>query len=132
MLIGGIGALRKLPAEVDAVVSLCRVADADVPTGMPHVEVRLIDSVEADENPHLDHVLLDAVGAVEELRAQGRTVLLHCVEAHSRTPTVAALYGARVQGISGDEALRAVLDVLPEANPNAVFRDAVRRLGVTG
>ena len=132
VLIGGIGALRKLPAEVDAVVSLCRVADADVPTGMPHVEVRLIDSVEADENPHLDHVLLDAVGAVEELRAQGRTVLLHCVEAYSRTPTVAALYGARVRGVSGDEALRAVLDVLPEANPNAVFRDAVRRLGVTG
>lgn len=132
VLIGGIGALRHLPAEVNAVVSLCRVADADVPSGMPHVEVRLIDSVEPDENPHLDHVLLDAVRAVEELRAKGRTVLLHCVEAHSRTPTVAALYGARVQGISGDEALRAVLNVLPEATPNAAFRDAVRRLGVTG
>lgn len=130
VLIGGIGALRRLPAAVDAVVSLCRVADADVPTGIPHVEVRLIDSVDGDENPHLEHVLVDAVRAVERLRAQGRTVLLHCVEAYSRTPTVAALYGARVRGISGDEALQAVLDVLPEANPNPVFRDAVRRLGV--
>lgn len=131
VLIGGIGALRRLPVEVDAVVSLCRVADADMQTGIPHVEVRLIDSVEADENPHLDHVLLDAVRAVGELRAQGHTVLLHCVEAYNRTPTVAALYGSRVRGISGDEALQAVLDVLPEANPNPVFRDAVRRLGVT-
>ena len=112
-------------------VSLCRVADADVPVGMPHVEVRLIDSSDADENPHLDHVLLDAVRAVEELRAQGHTVLLHCVEAYSRTPTVAALYGALVREISGDEALQAVLDVLPDASPNPAFRDSVRRLAVT-
>lgn len=131
VLIGGIGALRQLPAEVDAVVSLCRVADADAPAGMPHVEVRLIDSTDADENPHLDHVLLDAARAIEDLRAQGHTVLLHCVEAYSRTPTVAALYGARVRGLSGDDALQAVLDVLPDANPNPVFRDAVRRLVVT-
>jgi len=131
VLIGGIGALRRLPSEVDAVVSLCRVADADVPTGMPHVEVRLIDSSDADENPHLDHVLLDAARAVEELRAQGHTVLLHCVEAYSRTPTVAALYGALVREISGDEALQAVLDVLPDASPNPAFRDSVRRLAVT-
>ncbi|MGU3499458.1 ADP-ribosylglycohydrolase family protein [Mycobacterium sp. C31M] len=129
LLIGGIGALRNLPDGVDAVVSLCRVADADVPVGMPHVEVRLIDGADPDENPHLDHVLRDTVATVKALRAQGRTVLLHCVEALSRTPTVAALYGAGTVGM--DESLRAVLAALPHADPNPAFRDALKRLGGT-
>ncbi len=127
VLLGSVNALRQLPAQVDAVVSLCRIADTDVPEGLPHVEVRLIDSTDPDENPHLDFVLLDAVRAIEELRAQGRTVLLHCVEAYSRTPTVAALYGARRLGIDAEQALSDVLEVLPDANPNPVFREVLRR-----
>ena len=126
MWLGGIGALRRLPEGVDAVVSLCRLADEDIRPGIPHVEVRLIDSPDPDENPHLDYVLLEAVSAVEQLRAQGRTVLLHCVGAYSRTPTVAALYGARR---GAREALHDVLAVLPDANPNPAFRAALRRLG---
>jgi protein-tyrosine phosphatase len=98
------------------------------PQGIPHVEVRLIDSIDPDENPHLDFVLLDAVRMIEELRAQGRAVLLHCVEAYSRSPTVAALYGARLRNIGTDEALREVLTALPDADPNPVFREALRRL----
>jgi ADP-ribosyl-[dinitrogen reductase] hydrolase len=129
VLLGGIGVLRRLPEGVDAVVSLCRVADEDVPRGMPHVEVRLIDRSEPDENPHLDYVLLDAVRVVEQLRAEGRTVLLHCVGAYSRTPTIAALYGARLRNISTDEALRDVKPVLPGAHPNPAFRAALRRIG---
>jgi ADP-ribosyl-[dinitrogen reductase] hydrolase len=57
VLLGGIGALRQLPDGVDAVVSLCRLADEDMRHDMPHVEVRLIDRSERDENPHLDYVL---------------------------------------------------------------------------
>ncbi len=128
VVLGGIGVLRRLPADVDAVVSLCRVADDDVPVGMPHVEVRLIDRVDADENPHLDFVLLEAVRAVEELRREGRTVLLHCVGAYSRTPAVGALYGARLRGVSIDRALADVGEVLPAAHPNRAFRAALRRL----
>ncbi|OBG79855.1 ribosylglycohydrolase [Mycobacterium sp. E802] len=129
VLLGTVSALRRLPAEVSAVVSLCRMPDGQVPDGMPHVEVRLIDKVAFDENPHLDHVLMDAVSMVEELRAQGHTVLLHCVESYSRTPTVAALYGSRRRGIATEDALRDVLTALPDANPNPVFREALRRLG---
>lgn len=128
VLLGAVGALRKLPDGVDAVVSLCRVADDDVPVGIPHVEVRLIDSADPDENPHLDFVLLDAVRTIESLRAQGRTVLVHCVEACSRTPTVAALYGAFRQGTGVEAALRDVVAVLPDANPNPAFREALQRL----
>ena len=109
VLLGGIGVLRRLPEEVDAVVSLCRVADEDVPDGMPHVEVRLIDRPERDENPHLDFVLLDTVGVIEQFRREGRTVLVHCVGAYSRTPTVGALYGARLRKVSTDDALRDVI-----------------------
>ena len=77
--IGGIGALRKLPKEVDAIVSLCRVADVHLPAGVKHLDVRLID--QEGKNDHLDFVLLDTVRAVEQLRAEGRTVFVHCVQA---------------------------------------------------
>ena len=56
-------------------------------------------------------------------------MLLHCVGAYSRTPTVAALYGAYHRGISTDDALRDVLEALPNAHPNPAFRAALRRLG---
>lgn len=128
VLLGGIGVLRRLPQEVDAVVSLCRVADEDVPEGIPHAEVRLIDRTDTDENPHLDFVLLDAVRAVEEFRRQGRTVLVHCVAAYSRTPAVGALYGARLRGVSVDEAITDIHRVLPGADPNHAFRKAMSRL----
>ena len=95
---------------------------------MPHVEVRLIDRPEHDENPHLDFVLLDAVSVIEQFRLEGRTVLVHCVGAYSRTPTIGALYGARLQSVNVDDAVRDVTAVLPGANPNPAFRAALRRL----
>jgi protein-tyrosine phosphatase len=76
-------------------------------------------------------VLLDTVRALEQLRAEGKTVFIHCVQAQSRTPTIAALYGARKQRITIDHALRYVLAVLPNANPNNEFRTALRRLHPT-
>ena len=109
-------------------VSLCRIGDDDVRRDIPHVEVRLVDRPDADENPHLEFVLLEAVRAVERFRGDGRTVLVHCVEALSRTPSVGALYGARLQGVSAAEALRAVQGVLPSASPNPAFREALRRI----
>jgi hypothetical protein len=42
-LLGGKGALRALPNDVDAVVSLCRVGDADLLTRAEQIDVRLID-----------------------------------------------------------------------------------------
>jgi ADP-ribosylglycohydrolase/protein-tyrosine phosphatase len=128
VLLGGIGVLRQLPDDVDAVVSMCRLTDKDMRHDMPHTEIRLIDNPEPDENPHLDYVLLDTVCLIEQLRAEGRTVLVHCVAAYSRTPTVAALYGARLHKISSGEALDAIQAVLPGAHPNCAFRKALRRL----
>jgi protein-tyrosine phosphatase len=120
--------IHHLPPGVDAVVSLCRVQDSDRPEGVEQIDVRLIDSVDPHANPNLDFVLTDTVRLVEQLRSDGRTVLVHCVAAQSRTPTVAALYGARKQGISGQAALRDVVSVLPDAYPNSDFRTALKRL----
>ncbi|HEV7854375.1 MAG TPA: ADP-ribosylglycohydrolase family protein [Mycobacterium sp.] len=128
VLLGGIGVLRTLPAGVDAVVSLCRVSDDDMRDDMPHVEVRLTDRTSEDENPHLDFVLLHTVRLIEQLRNEGRTVLVHCVAAYSRTPAVGALYGARLCSVDVDEAVRDVTAVLPGASSNHAFRESLRRL----
>jgi ADP-ribosyl-[dinitrogen reductase] hydrolase len=128
--IGGVAALQKLPEEVDAIVSLCRVDDAALPSGVTHLDVRLIDA--AGENDNLDFVLLDTVRAVEQLRAEGRTVFLHCVQAYSRTPTISALYETRRRDVDIDTALRDVAAVLPGAHPNSDFRAALRRLRSRG
>ena len=123
-----VAALQSLPPGVNAVVSLCRVNDHDLPAGIEQIDIRLIDIVGPDANPNLDFVLTDTVRLIEELRIEGRTVLLHCVACQSRTPTVAALYGARRQGISGLLALEDVTEVLPDSWPNSDFRKAIQRL----
>ena len=70
-------------------------------------------------------MLTDTVRLIEQLRIEGRTVLLHCVAAASRTPTVAALYGARLRGIGiVVQALADVCGVLPNADPT---RSSARR-----
>ena len=124
--LGDIGALRSLPEGVHAVVSLCRVGDADLPASAEQIDVRLIDRPGVNDN--LDFVLLDTVRMVEQLRHDGRTVLIHCVQAQSRTPTIAALYGARLRGMSIDAAVADVCGVLPSADPMPEFREALRRL----
>ncbi len=125
---GDVAALQSLPPGVDAVVSLCRVNDDDLPAGVEQIDIRLIDKADPAANPNLDFVLTDTVRLIEQLRNEGRTVLLHCVACQSRTPTVAALYAARKQGISGVLALRDITRVLPDAWPNSYFREALRRL----
>jgi protein-tyrosine phosphatase len=123
-----VATLRALPPGVDVVVSLCRVRDEDLPIGVEQIDVRLIDDVGPDANPNLDFVLTDTVRLIEQLCNEGRTVLVHCVAAQSRTPTVAALYGARKQGISGKAALQEVTSVLPDTYPNSDFRRALETL----
>ena len=108
-------------ASLLGLVSLCRLGGAEVPApGVrppDHVEVWLIDSAGPGRNPNLDLVLPQAADTVAALRAEGRTVLVHCVEAVSRTPAVAARYAARHLGIPVQQALRDVRAVLPAAGP---------------
>lgn len=125
VLLGAAPALTR--DDYDAVVSLCRVGsdDARVPAA-DHARFWLIDSALPEYNAHLGFVLQDAADAVAVFRAEGKRVLLHCVRMESRTPTVAALYGAKVRGVSGAEALEEVRSVLPAASPNRAFMEVLR------
>ncbi len=132
VLLGGIGQLNPLPASVDAVVSLCRLGAEQVPAAgvapEDHVEVWLVDSSRRVANPNLQFVLADTAEVLADLRAEGKTVLLHCVQAQSRTPTVAALYAVGL-GIPGEQALADVCSALPHAQPNPAFKAALQGLG---
>ncbi|HUY49412.1 MAG TPA: hypothetical protein VMV92_27425 [Streptosporangiaceae bacterium] len=75
-MLGGIDAVRNLPAEVDSVVSLCRLGSAEAPAAglrpADHVEVWLTDSADPERNPHLDLVLAQAADTVAALRCVPR------------------------------------------------------------
>lgn len=119
-------------AGVDAVVSLCRIGTEQrrVTTSgaADHVEVWLIDRDEPEANANLDLVLRDTVDAIAALRVDGKTVLLHCVAAQSRTPSVAALYAALHRGVPVEQALADVVAALPAASPKRFLREALTRI----
>lgn len=130
--LSGIDGLTTLPEGVDAVVSLCRLGTEDIP-GVAvqvgdHIEVWLVDDEHPDSNPHLDFVLREAADAVAALRAEGKAVLIHCVQAQSRTPTVGALYGSLVTGKPPRACLSDIQRVLPSARPNPAMLAALDRL----
>lgn len=120
-------ALDSLPPDVDAVVSLCLTGRSQVPDNVEHINFRLMDEADPQENPNLDHVLWDAASTVATLRQEGKTVLIHCVAAHSRTPAVGIAYAVQ-EGAPLKEALPSVCGALPAANPNRGFRDALARI----
>jgi hypothetical protein len=124
--IGAAASLDKLPKGVDAVVSLCPVADGHIPPGVTHLDVRLAS--ERGANANLDFVLLDTVRAIERLRSEGREVFVHDLTVQNRAPAVATLYGSRRRDIDIFEGLLDIRAVLPDANPNPEFWSALRRL----
>lgn len=129
--LSGVSALDNLPDDVSAVVSLCLTGRTQVPEEVAQVGFRLIDSPDPAANPNLDFVLDDAAHTVAALREEGHTVLLHCVAAHSRTPTVAIRY-AHLLGVEPATAYDDVVAALPRAHPNAAFQAALERLGRGG
>lgn len=114
------------PGEVDAVVSLCRLGAAQVPEPLRErqVDFRLLDTV-AEDNPNVAFVLDDVARTVARLRDDGRTVLLHCVAAQSRTPSVAIRY-AMLRGVAFEDALSAMQQALLGCAPRGHFLDALR------
>ncbi len=129
VLMGGVNAVANLGADVDAAVSLCRVNAIHVPPGIGdprnHVQVWLIDDPDPALNPHLHFVLDQAAAMVEQLRGEGRTVFLHCAAGQSRTPTVGAVYGARIGGGSAVEELQRLTALIPDAYVGAHFVTAL-------
>ncbi len=71
------------------------------------LEVRLLDEGDWEANPNLDFVLKDLARVVEASRAEGKTVLVHCMQAERRTPAVAAAYLAERSALPGWGGVRA-------------------------
>ncbi len=132
VLLGGVERLYALPEGVDAVVSLCRLGAEEAPAPgvepRDHVEVWFKDAGRHG-NPHLEYVIDQAARAVAALRAEGRTVLLHCVAGASRTPTVAARYSTVAFGADPETAMDEVLAALPHAHPKWELQEARMALG---
>lgn len=59
-----------------------------------------------DANNALGLVIADTAAVIRDLREEGKTVFLHCVHAQTRTPVVAAAYGALITGTEPEAALR--------------------------
>jgi len=140
VLLGGVDALRHLHDGVDAVISLCRLGHDEAPARISvdpekrlvpedHLEVWLIDEPDPAANPHLDFLLHDTARTLATLRAEGRTVLVHCVQAQSRTPAVAIAHATLNLGVPLEQATDDVRAALPAANPNPGFTTALGRLG---
>jgi ADP-ribosylglycohydrolase len=104
--------------DATAVVSLFRRGRLDVPVdGVApenHVEVRLIDNDDPLANPNLDFTLADTAAFIDELRREGHRVLVHCVAAQQRTPSVAAAYAVH-RGATPERARRMVAEALPRS-----------------
>ena len=124
------GALDDLPGDVTAVVSLCLVGHDQLRAGIEHIGYRLIDHADPAVNPNLDFVIADAARTIAALRDEGHRVLLHCVAAQSRTPTVAIAY-AMLRGADRRTTAEAIGRALPGARPNDAFVAALERLELT-
>lgn len=94
----------------DAVVSLCRMGSETLEA--EHVEFWLVDQGRA-ANPNLSFVLRDAARTVQTLRAENKTVLVHCAQGRSRTPSVGGAY-SMLLGRDPRDVLRA----MPWAGPD--------------
>ena len=111
-----------LDGGADAVVSLCRMGTQDVPEGVEHHVVGMLDTT-SEENPNLVLLLADTTDGIAALVDQGRTVFVHCVAAENRTPTVAAAWLCRHHGMDPIEALEVAAAQLNEPKP--FLRNAV-------
>ncbi len=134
VLLGDVAGLQQLTPEVDAVVSLCRLGSDGrlLPAWVAdeaHVSVWLRDSPVAADNPNLDLVARDAVDMIARFREQGRTVFVHCNDAASRTPFIAALYSATRDGSKAMTAFQDLADVLPHIRPNPAFERCLSQYG---
>lgn len=119
--------------DVTAVVAACRVGrrQPSFGTAKVMVESRLVDSDDPAANPNLGFVLYDAADAVRGLRAEGHTVLLHCVAGEQRTPSIAVAYSVLL-GHDADDARAVVLRALPRARGRGHVWDGAQSRGRAG
>ena len=126
--IGGADILTNRNGHLDAAVSLCRIGREESqldPTR--HFPVMLIDTAEPEHNPNLEFCLHNSASALNAFLEAGHRTALHCVQAHSRTPSVLALSLMQSQGLASNDALHTSIGALPDAHPNVAFQVALSK-----
>ena len=128
LLIGTLADLDRVDElGVDAVVSLCRIGRGQVAPARVrpdrHAQVWLIDSDDPDENPNLYAVLADAARLAQAWRLAGLRVLVHCVAAERRAPSVALAY-AGAMGADVEEAAQRIRSLHPGVNARGALWEA--------
>jgi hypothetical protein len=94
------------------------------------LKVPLADDDDPVGHQNVVFVLCDTNTAIEEARAGGHVVLVHC--GMHRDPTIGTLYAMRRAGASLGEAIAAMERVLPGADPPGAFRAALERARTGG
>jgi ADP-ribosylglycohydrolase len=125
-----LGTHRSRDHTATAVVSACRVGKKQTCFGSATeiVESRLMDRDAPADNPNLHFALFDAADAVRGLRQAGHTVLLHCVAAQQRTPSIALTYSTLL-GHDVDVSRRLLLESLPSARGSGRVWRAASEVG---
>lgn len=118
--------------EATAVVSLFRRGTLDVPSPgvapWDHVEVRLLDANRPSANRNLAFSLADTAALIDEMRAEDHRVLVHCVQAQQRTPSVALAYAVR-RGATAEEGRRLIAQALPRSRRSGRLWEVAGRSG---
>jgi ADP-ribosyl-[dinitrogen reductase] hydrolase len=124
LLLGNLAAINT--EEAEEVIALCRIGSNQ--TTRPVHEFWLVD--EPDANQNLMFTIRDCVATIRELRKEGKTVLLLCQGAFSRTPLIAAAYSVTHFQEKPEDALRGIRGVLPYACPLDEFVEALQTVAV--
>jgi len=124
--IGNVHALPDQIPKVDVVVSLCRMGREDVPEGVEHHVIGLLDT-DIDDNPNLEFMLADTADFLVQCTGEKLRVFVHCVQAQNRTPAVAAAYLVRGRGIDPSKAIDQVA-ALTHTRPKPFLIEGVSSL----
>jgi len=102
--VGNVHALPDQLASADVVVSLCRMGRSDVPEGVEHHVIGLLDT-NREDNPNLEFVLADTADFLARCVDERKRVFVHCVRAENRTPAVASAYLIRTLAMDAAAAI---------------------------
>lgn len=100
---------------VDVVVSLCRMGTDDIPEGVEHHALGLLDTT-IEESPNATFLLADLAQTLAGWVGEGRRVVAHCVQAENRTPA-AALAWLVHRDVTADAAATRVERALRQPKP---------------
>jgi ADP-ribosyl-[dinitrogen reductase] hydrolase len=128
---GGHGALHNHPAGMGAAISLCRVGRNETELdSSDHLQIMIVDDNGHEDNSNLAFTFNEIAQQIEGFMSEGKHVVVHCVQAHSRTPSALIAFCMNRFGWSYEESLESVKEAFPDAEPNNAFKSALQSLHI--